>query len=182
MTYGKEIIDSIKADGIGFIPTDTIYGIVGLALSENVVEEIYRIKKRKNNKPLIILINELSQVKIFGCVITTKAEDVLKKVWPGRVSVVFDCPLKKFEYLHRGTKSLAFRIPKKKELLDLLAKTGPLVAPSANCEGAPPAKNISEAKKYFGNSLDFYVDGGKLGGSPSKLISIINDEVVVLRR
>ena len=41
-----------------------------------------------------------------------------------------------------------------------LEQTGPLIAPSANLQGQPPAKNIQEAYEYFGDAVDLYVDGG----------------------
>src|SRR5204863_149383 len=68
----------------------------------------------------------------------------------------------KFEYLHRGTNTLALRLPKDESLQNLLKKTGPLIAPSANVEGLPPAKNITDAKKYFGDGVDLYIDGGEI--------------------
>ena len=56
---------------------------------------------------------------------------------------------KNFSYLDRGTKTLSFRIPKNKNLQNLLSVTGPLIAPSANTEGLPPSKNIKEAKIFW---------------------------------
>jgi hypothetical protein len=77
----------------------------------------------------------------------------------------------RWAYLHRGTNSIAFRLPNKQELLDFLKSHGPLVAPSANPEGLPPAQTIAEAKNYFGNNLDFYIGGAKrLTGPASTLL------------
>ena len=85
--------------------------------------------------------------------------------------------LKRFEYLHRGTAALAFRVPKSAWLRKLLQKTGPLIAPSANFEGEPPALSFRAAKKYFGKSVDFYVDAGRLISKPSTLIKIEKGKV-----
>ncbi len=75
-----------------------------------------------------------------------------------------------------------FRLPSPKPLRNLLLKTGPLIAPSANPEGLSPSKNIEEAKKYFGDSVDFYVDGGEIEAKASKLIKLNNDgSIIVLR-
>jgi len=108
---------------------------------------------------------------------------VLNKIWPGKVSVVLSCPDKKFSYLHRGTKTLAFRLPKKRELLKILSISGPLVAPSANREGEKPAKNIVQAKKYFGKNI-FYYGKGNLAGASSTLIDLTDktDKMKVLRK
>jgi len=83
--------------------------------------------------------------------------------------------------LHRGTGTLAFRMPKLKWLRELLEKTGPLVAPSANFEGEQPAKTIREAEKYFGKNIDFYVDVGRRDSKPSTLLRIEKEKTVILR-
>ncbi len=71
---------------------------------------------------------------------------------------------------------------KNKKLFSLLQKTGPLVAPSANPQGLTPASNIKEAKKYFGDRVDFYIAGGTLISKPSTIIKINkNGEIEVLR-
>jgi len=56
------------------------------------------------------------------------------------------------------------------------------VAPSANLEGKPPAKTITEAKKYFGDKVDFYVNSGKIIGPASILIQIKNNKIIVIRK
>ncbi len=163
-------------------PTDTIYGILGNALSKSVVSKIYKIKGRDENKPFIILISKIEDLKLFGIKISKEQQTFLKSVWPGKVSVILLCTSKKFSYLHRGTNSLAFRLPKKKFLQALLEKTGPLVAPSANPQGLTPATTIREAKKYFGDTIDIYVSGGKLEGKSSTLISLLGKEPEILRK
>jgi L-threonylcarbamoyladenylate synthase len=86
-------------------------------------------------------------------------------------------------YIHKGTGGIAFRIPDEESLRALLLDVGPLVAPSANPEGQPPASNIQEALDYFGESVDYYVDGGQvINAEPSKIIKISNSiQVDVIR-
>lgn len=177
----KKAVDS-DSDSIMIYPTDTIYGILGSALSKKVVARIYDIKGRDENKPFIILISEIADLKKFGVKLTQHQKEFLESVWPGKVSVILPCPSKKFSYLHRETNSLAFRLPKKKALRELLQKTGPLVAPSANPQALPPAKTIREAKNYFGDTIDIYVPGGKLEGKSSTLISLLENEPKILRK
>ena len=183
-----DIIKTLRNGGIGVIPTDTIYGLVGSALNKRAVERIYRVRKRDPKKPFIILISSLSELKKFGVKLESRHEKILKNLWftapvprkiqgskaegSGPVSVIMPCNPKKFRYLHRGTNTLAFRVPKDKKLRVFLKRTGPLVAPSANISGRPPAKTIKEAKKYFGDRVDFYVDGGLIKGSPSVILEL----------
>ena len=168
----KNSMKIIRKGGIGVMPTDTLYGLVGSALSKNVVEKIYKVRKRNPKKPMIVLISSIADLKKFDVVPEKRVMHVLKKVWPGPVSVILKCESKKYAYLHRGTHTLAFRVPKQLWLRALLKKTGPLVAPSANIEGQPPAHTIEEAHAYFGTKVDGYYDRGILKNPPSLLIEI----------
>lgn len=172
----------LKLGGIGVVPTDTLYGLVGSALNAETVERIYHVRRRDLKKPLIVLISSLNDLKKFGIKLTLLQEKKLKEFWPGKVSVIFEYKGKKFQHLHRGKNSIAFRFPYDFELLNLLKKVGPLVAPSANRAGDEPATNFKEARAYFTDEVDFYVDGGKLKSKPSTLIEMNKKgEITVLR-
>lgn len=180
--HSDAVADILKKGGIVVMPTDTIYGVLGSALNRQTVERIYKIRKRNPKKPFIVLIPSIQDLKKFGVRLDKKSHKILQKFWPGKISVVLKSKSRKMSYLHRGTNSLAFRIPKNGLLLNLIKKTGPLVAPSANPEGSYPAKNILEAKNYFGDSVDFYVGGRAGNKKPSTLISLHNGETRILRK
>lgn len=178
----NKTIKILKDGGIGVLLTDTLYGVVGQALNKEVIDRIYKIKERDVKKPLIILISSVSELKKFGIKADSKLKIILEKYWPGPTSIILPCLKKEFEYLHRGTKTLAFRIPRKKTLIEILKKTGPLVAPSANPETLPVAQNITEAKKYFADKVDFYLKSPKSKNKPSSIIKINDGTVEVVRK
>ena len=182
MKIPKKIIKILKEGGIGVLPTDTIYGLVGSALKKETVERIYKVRKREKTKPFIVLISDVEDLKIFGIKLKPFQKNLIKKFWPGSYSLIFDCKSKKFEYLHRGKNSLALRVPKPRWLRKLLREMGPLIAPSANLAGMPHSKTIREAKKYFGENVDFYFDAGKIDKKPSTLIDIRKKEIKILRK
>lgn len=159
-------------DGVVILPTDTLYGICASALSKKAVERIYTIKGRDENKPFIILIDHVNQIKNFGIKLTKEQKVFLEHIWPNPVTVIIPRVSKKFAYLHRQTEALAFRLPKSQKLREFLEKTGPLVAPSANPQGEKPAETIREAKEYFGNTVDRYIAGGRKVGTPSTIIKL----------
>lgn len=171
----------IKNDEVGVLPTDTLYGLVGSAFSPKAVERIYRLKNRAPKKPLIVLIAGWQDLEKFGVKVFGIDKKILEKYWPGPVSVILPTTVDYFTYLHRGTNAIAFRWPKNKQLQKILKETGPLVAPSANPESLPPATTIAEAKKYFGDQVDFYEDGGKITGQPSTLIKLQNGKLTQIR-
>lgn len=177
----QTITRQIKIEKIGVIPTDTIYGVAASAMSKKAVERAYRIMKRNTKKPFIILISSIKDLALFNIKLDSATRNILKKIWPGKVSVILPARAKKFEYLHRGTKTLAFRMPKKQSFVKILRKTGPLISSSANPEGKKPAETIVQAKKYFEDKIDFYTDTGKIKSAPSTLVEIKDGRICVLR-
>ncbi len=160
----KKLVQTLLSGGVVVMPTDTIYGLVARAEDRAAVEKIYAIKKRSKEKKLITLISDWSEIQKFG-------------INPSK----FKIPQTK-EPTTFILEENAFRMPQNKELRDLLRETGPLVAPSANPEGLPPAKNIEEAKNYFGDQVDLYVDGGEIYGQASKIVSLQpGGEVTIIR-
>lgn len=164
------------------MPTDTLYGIVASALRPEAVERLYQVKSRMPAKPPIILIASIDNLSLFGVVPTDAQRAMLPRWWPGPVSIILPCSNPAFDYLHRGVGSLAFRLPDKLDLQTLLAESGPLIAPSANPEGLPPATTIVEARNYFGDAVDFYIDGGVLEGRASTIIRLGADGAVEIVR
>ncbi len=171
---------AIKSGEIAIIPTDTVYGIVASADHREAVEKLYTLRKRDLGKPCILLIAGIEELERFGIQLNEYQKEFLESVWPGAVSVILPVE-KKWEYLHRGRGSLAFRVPAWRELREFLKQTGPLLAPSANREGKPTVKNITEAKEVFGDSLSLYIDGGVLESEPSTLIELHETDFTLVR-
>ena len=172
----------VRAGGVGILPTDTLYGLTGSVMYPEAVYRIYELKERDYSKPLIVLIRSIDDLKEFNIKLSVPDNDKLVELWPGPVSVILPCLGSQFEYIHRGTEAIAFRRPNNKDLIDFISETGPIVAPSANPEGFPPARDIIEAKGYFKDKVDFYIDGGHLDGLPSTLVRLENGKIEVVRR
>lgn len=175
-----DLRNTLSSGGIAVIETDTIYGIVGQALSDQTVENIYALKKRTPSKPFIILVSHIEDVALFGVTLDDHVRAKLEGYWPGPVSVILDCSGEQFAYLHRGTHTLAFRLPDKMTLRELIDVTGPLVAPSANPEGFEPATSVEMVKTYFKNKINFY-NIGQGSGLASRIIKLSGDNEEIIR-
>lgn len=182
----KKVEDALKAGGIAVIPTDTIYGIVASAFNKRTVERVYEVRGRSPDKPCIILITKLEDLNKFGIKIISDQKKFLEINWPGKISIILNTVVlvRRYLYLHRGTETMAFRMigKKNKNLFNLIEKVGPLIAPSANPEGLPPATSIQEAKKYFGSNIDVYVSTGTIVGQSSTLVDLSKDKTEILRQ
>ena len=173
------IVRLLQAGLVGVMPTDTIYGIVAAAANETAVAKLYAAKHREG-KPGTVIAADVQQLCVLGIDADQLAQ--VAHLWPNSLSVVLnDQP--GLEYLDQGKHSLAVRVPAKAEIHELLEITGPLLTSSANQPGLPPATTIAEAQEYFGDAVDFYVDGGELLQEvPSTIIRLLDDgEIEVLR-
>lgn len=158
-------VELIKEGNVLAVPTETVYGLAASLYCEKAVKEIFHIKGRPSNNPLIIHVNSLEDIFSF---IKENEKNRLhfelhllaKKFWPGPLTLVL--PVEKtliFESVRAGLSTAAFRIPSHLLTRELLKKTGPLVMPSANRSGRPSATEYRHIENDFGK--DFPVlDGG----------------------
>jgi L-threonylcarbamoyladenylate synthase len=182
----EKIIERLNAGHVGVIASDTLFGLVGKAFDSDVVENIYHIKKRNPHKPCIILINDLAQLDDFHVVVHDRFRSFLQKIWPGPVTIILrvnEQYLDQYEYLHRGTGELTFRLPDNVQLQHVIAGTGPIIAPSANPEGEAPAESVDDVKKYFGDMVDIYIDSEDKPNTdqPSTIIKIKDHKIYLIR-
>ncbi len=155
----------------GFVvaPTDTIYGILADATNPEAVLKLYKLR-RPSRKPFIVLLPDLSWLGKLGL---QQSRKTLKLLNIPALTVVLRKETGLFHYLGRHT--LAVRYPRRGFVYKLLKRFDrPVVAPSANLEGESPAETVEEALRYFGNSVDLYVDGGKIKGKPSVIVNLVN--------
>ncbi len=174
----SEVIRLLNDGAVGVLPTDTVYGLSCRAADKSAVTRLYNLKRR-DNKPGTVIAANIDQLTELG--IKARYLKAVQHFWPNPISIVI--PSQDLEYIHLGKSGIAIRIPKSAELTTLLEETGPLLTTSANQPGSPEAANIKQARDYFGDSIDFYIDGGDLSGrKPSTVIRIVDDAVEVLRQ
>lgn len=170
----------LKDGGIGFLPSDTIYGLSCRALDEEAVERLHNLKVRDKIKPFIILIADYKMLDMLS--IEPDETIPILKYWPGPLTAILSAS-ESPAWLQLGTKTLAVRIPAYPALIKLLKEVGPIVSTSANRSGTQPLNSIAEAQEEFGEELDFYVDQGNLGESlPSTIVKISGGELEVIRQ
>lgn len=173
-----ELTKLIKSGAIGVLPTDTVYGVVAAATDQTAVARLYALKSREA-KPGTVIASCIDQLVELG--IPRRYLTAVEHFWPGSVSIIV--PTDGLEYLHLGKQSLACRVPDNSGIQSLLNKTGPLLTTRANHPGQEPAVTTKQAENYFGDEVDFYVDGGDLSDrQPSTIIRVVDDAIQVLRQ
>ena len=175
-----QVAQLLSQGAVGVIPTDTIYGLVAHAQSRSAVERLYSLKPREL-APGTIIGASIEQFTELG--LDTPSLDKIRHLWPAPLSVVIDAQASP-PYLRQTRTTLPVRIPALVEIIQLLEQTGPLMTTSANTSGSPTSTSMQMAIDYFGDQVDFYVDGGDLGSRLSSTIIGFNDngEIVLYRR
>jgi L-threonylcarbamoyladenylate synthase len=174
--HDPEVVLLLKSGAVGVLPTDTVYGIVCRAANEQSAARLYALKKDGHEPGTLISLN-IDQCVDLG--LKRRYLSAVERYWPSPVSVII--PMTAVNYLRRDAEGLAVRLPSDEDIRSLLSETGSLITSSANLPGKPVANSLTEAQAYFGELVDFYVDGGDLSGRlPSTTIRIIDDAVEVL--
>ena len=172
------VIPALKRGEVGVMPTDTVYGLVARAQDGDAVNRLYALKHREQ-KPGTLIAASTEQLANLG--VPLEELQKVKKWWPGSLSAVL--VMNGNEYLHQGVGDIAMRVIADPALRNLLEQTGPLLTSSANQPGEPGATTIAEAKQYFGNDVDFYVDGGEITSRiPSTIVKPTANGIVILRQ
>ncbi len=173
------VVELLRRGSVAVVPTDTVYGIVARAEDKQAVAKLYQAKHREG-KPGTLIAANIEQLEKLG--LDAELLSRVAHLWPNPLSLVLPAG-PELAYLHQGGDSLAVRIPKDEGIRILLAQTGPLLTSSANMPGEPPAITLGEAEAYFGDTVDFYVDGGDLSGrEPSTVARITDDHAIEVLR
>ena len=161
---------TLKNDGVIIFPTETVYGLGGLASSKNAVKRMYQIKQRPEDKPFQILISDASQLNELTDEVSEKARELIAKYWPGPLTLIFK--------QKNGNSTVGVRLPDHELLRQLIRLTGPLASSSANLSGEPDPTSANEVKI----EAELLLDGGKCRlGQPSTVIDVTADPPRVLR-
>lgn len=164
--------------GIAVVRTDTLYGVIALASNEAAVEKVYAAKNRNLAKQCIVLISEPASVPDYAA----KIEEY--STVNSRPTTIVVPKSNEAPWLLRSGDSIAYRVVRDDFLKHVIDKVGPVIAPSANPEGLEPARTIQQARDYFGDLVELYIDGGEVPEDiqASQIIEIQADGTVVTIR
>jgi len=169
--------------GLVAIPTETVYGLGANGLDENAVAEIFRVKGRPQDNPLILHVAEAKDIERF-CHHIPKAACVLaEKFWPGPLTMV----LRARDIVPRrttaGLDTVAVRCPDCPVTREIIRLSGiPIAAPSANLSGKPSTTTAQHVLHDHNGKIQAIVDGGPCRvGVESTIVDLTEDRPRLLR-
>ncbi len=169
----------LQAGELVVLPTDTVYGLAGLANSPSAIEKIYQVKSRPGHKALSVVVfapehaNRLVRVSPL-------AQALMDVFWPGALTLVLPALNPKTGNLP----TFAVRCPDinwTSAFLDI-GFAEPLVLPSANISGQPAPITATQVQAGLGGKIPLILDGGTCNeGHESTIISIDGKRAKLLR-
>jgi L-threonylcarbamoyladenylate synthase len=159
---------ALKDGHLVAFPTETVYGLGADATNENAVSQVYAVKGRPTDHPLIVHISSINQISKWAIDIPDYAIKLARDFWPGPMTLILKKSELAKDFITGGQENVGLRVPNQPLALALLAEFESLggqgvAAPSANRFGAvSPTTSLAvseELEKYL-DSNDLILDGG----------------------
>lgn len=179
----QDAADIIRKGGVIAFPTRCLYGIGADAFNAEAVDRIFKIKQRPTEKPILVLIDDPQRLEQLVTRISDNARDIMKRFWPGKVTLIFEAAAGVPDYLTAGTGKIGIRLAAHPVAAALArAIQGPITGTSANLSGRPGCHQIEDLPPAVTNQLDLVLDAGPLhGGTGSTVVDVTGEVPQVLR-
>jgi tRNA threonylcarbamoyl adenosine modification protein (Sua5/YciO/YrdC/YwlC family) len=175
-------VDILKAGGVIAYPTDTIYGFGCDIYSKKAIQRIYQIKKRELKKPFSFICSDLKNISLYAQV-TNQAYKIMKRCLPGPYTFILQGTKLVPTIMLTKRKTVGIRVPNNNICLAIVQTLGnPIISTSVGFSGGEVLSDPSFIEETFGSQIDLTIDGGIPANQPSTIISLIDDEVEVLRQ
>ena len=179
----QEAGDLIAAGELVAFPTETVYGLGGDALDPEASKKIYSAKGRPSDNPLIVHISDFSDLERIAKTVPEDARKLSDAFWPGPLTMIVEKGDAVPYATTGGMDTVAVRMPNHPIALDLIRRSGCLIAaPSANTSGRPSPTEAAHVAEDLSGKIAMIIDGGPVGiGIESTIIDLTEDTPMVLR-
>ena len=158
----RKTVKYLKQGKIMGLPTETVYGLAGNAYSRKAVKNIFKLKKRPKNNPLIVHYKDTNDAK-NDVVLNKFFYKIYKKFCPGPITFVLKKNKKtKIDSLVTpNLNSIAIRFPNHKVIRKILKNIDfPLAMPSANLSSGLSPVSALDVFNEFKTKIKIIIDGG----------------------
>jgi L-threonylcarbamoyladenylate synthase len=178
-----EAVAALRRGDVIVFPTETLYGLGADALNSTAVEKVFQLKGRDSKNPIPVLVTDREMLFNLVVAIPSLAEKLISRFWPGPLTIIFPARRDIPPRLLNASGGIGVRISSQTIAAELIKALGrPLTATSANPSGRPPAHIVQDAKEYFSDRINIFVDGGKLASKTgSTVVEILDDALRIIR-
>jgi len=179
----KQASEVIHNRGLVAFPTETVYGLGANALDPKAAAGIFEAKKRPLDDPLIIHIADEGDLDGLVEGITSEAEKLIERFWPGPLTLVLKKKKIIPDIVTTGLDTVAVRMPSNPIARKFIQVCEiPIAAPSANLFGRPSPTTAKHVLDDLDGRIDVLLDGGNTEiGVESTVVEIVDGKIIVLR-
>lgn len=179
-----EVAQAIQEGKLVIFPTDTVYGIGTNAYNASACLRIYEVKGRPKQKPLIVLISNLSMLNELVEVVSPIEKKLMDTFWPRSLTIKYK--KKKGilpDIVSAGDDYVRIRLVKDGIIFKLIeAAKVPVVAPSANLSGSLTGTKIENIVCELGGKVDYILDCGNIESDEvSTIVQVEKEEIAIIR-
>lgn len=173
----------IKKSGLVAFPTETVYGLGADALDAKAVLAVFKAKKRPLDNPPIVHVSTANDVRRLVDEFPLKARILIKKFWPGPLTLIFKRSRIVPDVTVAGLDTIAVRMPRHNVALALIKQSKcPIAAPSANLSGKPSPTTAKHVLEDLNGKIDAILDAGPtIIGVESTVLDLTVDPPQILR-
>jgi L-threonylcarbamoyladenylate synthase len=173
----------LRAGRLVAFPTETVYGLGADAENEQAVRQIFALKGRPLDHPLIVHLPDAGHLPQWARQLPPEAQRLAERFWPGPLTLVLRRNNRAGDWITGGQDTVALRVPAHPLALALLAAFGGgVAAPSANRFGRVSPTRAEHVRQEFGAQAPLVLDGGPCQvGVESTILSLVGEQPVLLR-
>ena len=178
----KEIADIIRQGDLIVYPSETVYGIGADIFNEAAIKKLFLVKKRPFDMPLSVGVADKKMASSIA-EIDGHADKLIEKFMPGPLTIIVKKKDNVPDIVTANSHKVGIRIPDHPVAMQIIKRTGPIVATSANLHSKPDTVKMEDARKDLGDAVSAYIDGGPCPlGKPSTIVWLMDGEVEIIRQ
>ena len=176
-----KVSDIVRQGKIIAYPTDTFYGIGCNIMDKKAIERIYSIKQRKKNKPFSFICPDLKNISKYAKV-SNVAYRHMKRLLPGPYTFILPGSKMVPKMMLTKRNTAGIRVPNNRIALALAQNlTHPIISTSASTNDKTIFDDPDLLHDYFEKTIDVVIDGGRVPGLPSSVVSLVDDIPEIIR-
>jgi L-threonylcarbamoyladenylate synthase len=162
---------TLASGGVAVIPTSGLYGLAADAYNSAAVEKVFALKGRMQEKSLLLLVQNLDEVKTLVDEFGPQAQKLAESFWPGRLTLVLAASKNAPQGLVSPQGGIGVRLvahPVARALIKALGR--PVTGTSANPSGLPAPWDAAQLDAGIRKGADIILDAGALAGGPGSSV------------
>jgi L-threonylcarbamoyladenylate synthase len=178
----QNAVAALRRGGAVVYPTETLYGLGVDATENGALRKLVALKGREEGKPISVLVSDEVMLRTLVAEVPPAAARLMRRFWPGPLTLALPARPGLSPVLTGGGQTVGVRCSSHPLAAALVAGLGrPVTTPSANPAGARPPTKLDEARAYFGDAVDEYVDGGILPGGVGSTVVEAGPSLRIIR-